>query len=132
MYIVTVTVASINRSAKKYFGFFFVFWFTAHLTFKVEHFLTVYYHRGPFCQVPCIATQPKKSQKGLWWSKTAKKNWPRKFTVSRSNKPTPSFQEKSDIYICRSVYRIWPENWYTSNVASVACQYIITYQQRNS
>ncbi len=56
-----------------------------------------------FSMFPASQHNQKKFIKGSLVVKYRKKIWPWMVTVSRSNKPTPTFQEKSDIYIRRSV-----------------------------
>ncbi len=59
--------------------------------FKVKPFWTIHDHWGPFYK------------RVLAGQGSPKKNWPWMVTLSRPNQPKPTFQEKSDVFILRSL-----------------------------
>ncbi len=106
----------INRSADKNVRFFLKSWAYAYLTylqwpFKVTLFWQLMTTKDPFVKRKnwrCNACSlhrntTKKITKGSLVVKDRQKNWPWTVTVGRSNKPMPTFQEKSDIHNCRPV-----------------------------
>ncbi len=106
-----------NRSAKKYFTFTFTFLVQCPfdlltVSFQGQTFLTVHDHRGPICSLhrSLHRNTTKTNHKRVFVGQIPpKKIWPWTVTVSRSNKPTPTFQEKNDIYICRSLTHTFDE-----------------------
>ncbi len=88
-------IKSQNGSAKNISDFFSREIFSLLMwPFKVNFFFDSSCPQGPFCQ---------KGSRVLGGHERSKRNWPWKCTVSRSYKLGPTFQEKSDIFICRSL-----------------------------
>ena len=95
-----------NRSANKNVRFFLKYWRWLIWPAYSDRSRAIFY--GPWPPRTLLWTTTKKNHivSSISLAKRAKdcpKNWPWTVIVSRSNKPTPTFQEKSDIYIHRSV-----------------------------